>query len=281
MSQAINFEVNELGSGRWTRNASGPAHALPSASPPYFHPLAATAAPPRPPALKWLAVTLLGLGLVGALLVLSSRGVAGGYVSYAGAMRDLGSSFAPVAAPLPAPATPPSPLPAAPAAVPQEGGLALRQTRDYDVRGLPSISVAMIERVLAAYHSPALGTGQGFYDLGLQYGIDPAFLLAFFVHESSAGTQGAAVANLSVGNIRCVADYRCGGGYAAYDSWRQGAEHWYKLITQSGLYCGAGSDRCTPETIIPRYAPSADDNDEAAYITAVESLVSQWRSPVR
>ncbi len=273
MSRAINFEINELYGGRWTRNPSGPAHALPVASPPYFYPLAATA---PPPALKWLAMTLLGLGLVGALFALSSRGVAGSYVSYAGAVRALASSFAPVVAP---PQPPPPPV--ATAAVSRAGGLALRQAIDYDVRGLPSISVATIERVLAAYHSPALGAGQGFYDLGLPYGIDPAFLLAFFVHESSAGTQGAAVANLSVGNIRCVEGYRCAGGYAAYDSWRQGAEHWYKLISQSGLYCGAGSDRCTPETIIPRYAPSADDNNEAAYIATVESLVSQWRSPVR
>ena len=160
-------------------------------------------------------------------------------------------------------------------------GQAQRQASDYDLRGLPSISVATIERVLAAYHSPAVGEGQGFFDLGVQYGIDPAFLLAFFTHESTAGTAGAAVANLSVGNIRCVAGYRCGGGYAAYDSWRQGAEHWYKLITASGLYCGAGSDRCTVAAIIPRYAPSVDNNNEAAYIATVEGLVAEWRAAER
>ena len=163
----------------------------------------------------------------------------------------------------------------------QAKGAALRRADDYDLRGLPSISVSTIERLLAAYHSPALGTGQGFFDLGVQYGIDPAFLLAFFVHESSAGTQGAAVANRSVGNIRCVQGYRCGGGYAAYDSWAQGAEHWYWLITQSGLYCGAGSERCTVAAIIPRYAPSADNNNEAAYIATVERLVAEWRAAER
>jgi len=145
------------------------------------------------------------------------------------------------------------------------------------LRGLPSISVTTIERVLKQYGSPAVGSGQAFYDLGVQYGIDPAFMLAFFVHESTAGTAGAAVANLSVGNIRCVAGYRCGGGYAAYDSWQQSAEHWYKLITQSGLYCGAGSNRCTVDAIIPRYAPSADNNNEAGYIATVKKLVMGWR----
>ncbi len=168
---------------------------------------------------------------------------------------------------------------AAPAAAPN-GSRAVRRAAagDHDLRGAPSISVATIGWVLRQYSSPAADNGQAFYDLGVQYGIDPVYMVAFFVHESTAGTAGAAVANLSVGNIRCVAGYRCSGGYAAYNNWVQSAEHWYKLITQSGLYCGAGSDRCTPETIIPRYAPSADNNNEAAYIATVNGLVASWRA---
>jgi len=54
----------------------------------------------------------------------------------------------------------------------------------------PSIQVNFINLVLSAYHSPAAGKGQALYDLGVQYGIDPAFALAFFMHESSFGTQG-------------------------------------------------------------------------------------------
>ena len=220
--------------------------------------------------LSWLLV-LLGVGW----LLGQQSNQAATQAAAAPALLTYAATSTP--APL-AQVSPPQPQATNPSAgVPQEGGLALRRADDYDLRGLPSISVATIERVLAAYHSPALGTGQGFFDLGVQYGIDPAFLLAFFVHESTAGTAGAAVANLSVGNIRCVAGYRCGGGYAAYASWRQGAEHWYWLITASGLYCGAGSDRCTVAAIIPRYAPSADNNNEAAYIATVERLVAEWR----
>ncbi len=53
-----------------------------------------------------------------------------------------------------------------------------------DVVGPPSISVNQIEAVLKQYGSPASGKGQTLYDLGIKYGIDPAYALAFFVHES-------------------------------------------------------------------------------------------------
>ncbi len=56
--------------------------------------------------------------------------------------------------------------------------------------GPPSISVALIERVFAAYRSPAAGSGQALYDLGVQYGIDPVYALAFFWHESTLGRAG-------------------------------------------------------------------------------------------
>ena len=170
---------------------------------------------------------------------------------------------------------------------PAEGKALRAAPVDHKLRGLPSISVATIERVLKQYGSPAAGNGQAFYDLGVRYGIDPAYLLAFFVHESVAGTAGAAVANLSVGNIRCVQGYRCGGGYAAYDSWSQGAEHWYQLLS-GPLYLGNGGclsghpEICgsldTPTRIIPRYAPAADSNNEAAYVASVQSLVDNWRA---
>src|SRR5262249_28583509 len=77
--------------------------------------------------------------------------------------------------------------------------------RLYDVRGAPSVSVAVIDQVLSAYDSPLAGQGQSLYDLGVRYGIDPAFCLAFFVHESAAGTRGEAALTHSLGNIRATA----------------------------------------------------------------------------
>ena len=59
--------------------------------------------------------------------------------------------------------------------------------------GPPTVSASFINQVLAEHNSPAQGLGHVFYDLGVQYGIDPAFALAFFGHESSYGRVGVAV----------------------------------------------------------------------------------------
>ena len=64
--------------------------------------------------------------------------------------------------------------------------------RAYQVMGPPTISAALITRVLEASHSPAMGKGQALYDLGVKYGIDPVYALAFFWHESRFGTTGEA-----------------------------------------------------------------------------------------
>jgi len=156
----------------------------------------------------------------------------------------------------------------------------------YSVLGSPSISAGMINQVLDYYHSPAAGQGQALYDLGVKYGVDPAFALAFFMNESTFGTQGMATSTLALGNERCLSDRPCVNTqglpcqagqscYAQFYSWADGFEHWYMLITGS-LYKGAGLT--TVATIIPRYAPGSDHNDEANYIAVVEHAVDTWRS---
>src|SRR6266516_4305998 len=70
------------------------------------------------------------------------------------------------------------------------------------VLGPPSVSATFINRVLAAYHSPAAGLGQALYDDGVNTGIDPVYVLAFFMHESSFGTTGEARKTLALGNER-------------------------------------------------------------------------------
>jgi hypothetical protein len=142
----------------------------------------------------------------------------------------------------------------------------------FDVRGQPSISTALIDQVLAAYGSPMAGDGRALYDLGLKYGIDPAFCLAFFVHESAAGTKGEAVLTHNLGNIRATPGVPSLDGYRYYDSWREGAEDWYRLI--SSLYVTQWK-LTTVDQIVPIYAPSSDNNDPAAY---VEQLVTAWRA---
>src|ERR1700686_4399711 len=78
----------------------------------------------------------------------------------------------------------------------------LKQPSSYSVLGSPTVSAAFINQVLAANHSPAAGKGQALFDDGVNYGIDPVFALAFFMHESSFGTTGIARTTLSLGNER-------------------------------------------------------------------------------
>jgi hypothetical protein len=143
------------------------------------------------------------------------------------------------------------------------------------VEGPPTISAALINRVLAAAGSQAVGTGQALYADGLKYGIDPAYALAFFQHESSFGLTGVARATLSLGNIRCTAGYQCIDGFRAYQSWQAGYEDWYKLIRN--LYISQWH-LTTVEQIVPVYAPTSDHNDVAGYIAAIEQAVKAWRS---
>lgn len=145
--------------------------------------------------------------------------------------------------------------------------------------GPPSLSAAFVDRVLEALHSPASGLGRVFYHDSVKYGIDDAFALAFFQHESGAGTTGEARVTYSIGNERCIADRPCidrdRGGYAQMSSWSDGIDHWYFLI--SVLYVKQW--HCTTlAQIIPRYAPNSDGNNEAAYVAAIASSVTVWRS---
>lgn len=182
-------------------------------------------------------------------------------------VAEAAHAAAPPAAPAAAAVAPPAAPPAA--------------ADEMSILGPPSVSPALINRVLAEYRSPAAGTGQAIYDLGVQYGVDPAFLLAFFIHESSAGSNpkwaghkpdGSTTHN--VGNIICTPGWRCHGRFRDYPSWEAGIEDWYKLITT--LYVGQWG-RSTVETIIPKYAPASDNNNEAAYIQQVRRMVTSWR----
>jgi hypothetical protein len=137
----------------------------------------------------------------------------------------------------------------------------------------PSISAAQIDAILAEYHSPARGLGPVFYDQGVAAGIDPAYLVAFFVVESTAGTRGVARTTHSLGNIRCTPGYACAAGYRTYSTWADGARDWFMLIRS--LYLDSWDLR-TPAAILPRYAPPGDGNDPAAYAASVAQLVDGW-----
>lgn len=159
-------------------------------------------------------------------------------------------------------------------------------TGGYSIYGKPSLSANQVNAILKYYGSPAIGTGQEFYADSLQYGIDDAVPLAFFFNESTMGTDGMARSTLAIGNERCIPDRACVNTlgapcqsgqscYAQMTSWSDGVDHWYQLLS-GPVYRGDGLT--TIEMIIPRYAPSGDNNVPSHYITTVETCVNVWRS---
>lgn len=156
-----------------------------------------------------------------------------------------------------------------------------RPVGDYALKAPPSITPAVIDRILASYGSPAAGTGEVWYNLGLKYGIDPAFAVAFFIHESAAGTAQAwaglkpdGSTTHNVGNIICAGYASCYGRFRDYPSWSEGIEDWYRLIDVEYLQ---GRGHQTVADIIPVYAPSVE-NDVQGYINVVQGMVDEWRS---
>jgi len=155
---------------------------------------------------------------------------------------------------------------------------------EHSVLGAPSINAATIDTILSKYGSPAAGTGQAWVKLGQQYGIDPAYAVAFFIHESSAGTNpgwagiksdGSTTHN--VGNIICAGYATCYGRFRDYASWDEGIADWYKLISSEYVN---GRGAASVEQIIPIYAPSSDNNDVPGYINVVVTMVDSWRQGV-
>lgn len=143
------------------------------------------------------------------------------------------------------------------------------------VTGTPSLSASFVNSVLSTNNSPASGLGSTFYQESVSSGIDDAFALAFFMHESSFGTQGMATQTLNMGNLRYADGCTVKDGFAWFSSWSDSVHAWYVLIS-GPLYVGSGLT--TVGQIVHKYAPSADSNDENAYTQAVDTAVSTWRA---
>lgn len=142
------------------------------------------------------------------------------------------------------------------------------------------LDAAQLDAILAGYGSPAVGTGQAWIAEGAAAGINPEIALAFFVHESTAGTapgwagwkpDGSSTHN--VGNIICAGYASCFGRFRDYASWDEGIADWYHLIAVEYI---AGRGHRTVADVVPVYAPSVE-NDVSGYIGAVRALVAEWR----
>jgi hypothetical protein len=151
---------------------------------------------------------------------------------------------------------------------------------NYYLIGAPSLTAEEVDSILVAYNSPAVGTGEAWVSLGKKYGIDPAFAVAFFIHESSAGTHPGwaglkddGTTTHNIGNIICAGYPTCYGRFRDYQTWDEGIEDWYDLIDREYIK-GRGTE--TVDDILPIYAP-AFENDVNGYSTAVKNMVDSWR----
>jgi len=145
----------------------------------------------------------------------------------------------------------------------------------------PSLTAAQISQRLKDEKSPAITAepdiADFFYTESIRTGVDDAFALAFFKHESSYGKYGKAPHTLSIGDIRytklCRDKY--GGeeyeGYCKYPTWKASVSHWYNLIKDG--YVDQGYD--TLGEIIARYAPCIENNVKS-YIADVVGFVKLY-----
>jgi hypothetical protein len=150
----------------------------------------------------------------------------------------------------------------------------------YNPLGPPSINLDTFRYFLKEGNSPALPEAASMYNACLKLYCDPAVALAFFQHESSMGHYGAAADNKSLGNIRCVPPAPCrttsgNGSFKVYATWTDGLIDWAILMRET---YATKWRLFSLEQIIPRYAPSSDNNDPNGYINTVKKLVNKYRS---
>jgi Peptidase_C39 like family len=141
------------------------------------------------------------------------------------------------------------------------------------VLGGPSLSARVVNQVLLQAGSPAHDTGQALYDLSAQYGIDDAYALAVFGHESTYGLYGAGSVNHALGNIICAGYLTCNGRFRWYATWVEGYADFYHLIAHEYIARGLS----TVQAITPVYAP-ASENDVGVYIHSVISSMLAYRA---
>lgn len=163
----------------------------------------------------------------------------------------------------------------------QVGNAHLVPDGEHSLVGAPTIDAARIDQVLRSYNSPAAGTGAIWIEMGQKYGLDPAYAVAFFIQESTAGTHpnwaglkpdGTTTHN--IGNIICAGYQTCYQGHRDYPSWAAGIEDWNRLITREYV---EGRGIATLEEILPIYCPVGDGCRPDHYVEVVKKLVSDWR----
>ncbi len=161
-----------------------------------------------------------------------------------------------------------------------------------NIYGAPTIGPALFGAVLGAAKSPVLAERKAgdYYDLIVSYGIDAAFCLSIFAHESSYGTNAKAVVNRygtrNWSNTRSQRKPGLGativqtdrGNFAKYPTWYASLDDLcYRLSDPAYAYQQKGAR--TVETVVPIMAPPGDfDNDPLAYVRGVLAQMAAWQA---
>jgi hypothetical protein len=149
---------------------------------------------------------------------------------------------------------------------------------DFPILGAPSISLSTFRSVLTGAGSPAAPEAIGMYDAAIQYGVDPAVLLAVFQHESGFGKAGIAVGRQNGFGSRYFGDTAEGGtnagGWYRFPTWTAGAQYTARLLG-GPMYGGSGA-YSTARTFPNRYAPSSDGNNPSSYGASVAGAIAGW-----
>lgn len=138
-----------------------------------------------------------------------------------------------------------------------------------------TISPVQFGTVLLSHKSPVLD-GKAAFDICVKWKIDPAFMLAIFVVESSCGTLGIAVPDKNWGNVRsgksAFSKRYAGnnGTFAVYSNWYSSLDDACRIIN---------SYPCPKmvESVLAIYAP-ASQNNLANYIDLVKGMMARWAS---
>ncbi len=145
------------------------------------------------------------------------------------------------------------------------------------ITGGPSISAKQIAAAVASRRPLEDGEAEYIFSLSRTTGVDAAFALAVWQHESGMGTTGAARDTRNMGNIEWSARCHCQRlaahpRWRAYHSFREAEADWFALVS-GPVYVGSGND--TVARVITKYAPPVE-NDTAAYIREVRAAMKGW-----
>jgi hypothetical protein len=153
----------------------------------------------------------------------------------------------------------------------------------WNITSTGTLSVAQLDTILRGYGSPMSGLGQYIHDESIAHHIDADDAMGFWWYEGRLGTIGEARTTFSPGNLRCVSDRKCvdldRGGYAQMNDWKDGIDYWFRLLDVGYVQGQVAGHPCTTlAEIVHVYAPSEDNNNEQAYVSAVLSAVARWRA---